>query len=99
MRGLKEEISLNEGKLSLLSKQQGQVFCEVYSPVAPDVSAVVLVVSEGIVFLCELFPEINVVLVKEVGIANANPEEMWLGGKEVGKFLVEVVIDILVFAA
>ena len=78
MRGLKEEISLNEGKLSLLSKQQGQVFCEVYSPVAPDVSAVVLVVSERIVFLCELFPEINVVLVKEVGIANANPEEMWL---------------------
>ena len=38
----------------------------------------------------------GVVLVEEIGITYANPEELWLGCKEVSQLIIHIVVDILI---
>ena len=38
----------------------------------------------------------GVVLVEEIGITYAYPEELWLGSKEVSQLIIHIVVDILV---
>ena len=37
-----------------------------------------------------------VILIEEIGITYAYPEELWLGGKQVCQLLVEIVVDVLI---
>ena len=51
-------------------------------------------VGEGIAFGRELGAEVGVVLIEEVGLADAYPIELGLGGKLFGELAVEVVVDL-----
>ena len=37
-----------------------------------------------------------VVLIEEIGITYAYPEEFWLGSKEVSQLIIQIVVDILI---
>ena len=74
---------------STLLKQQGSEFGEIDSPVAPDVTTIGLKIGVLVALGVEIGTQVVVVLDEEVGLANANPEERGLLGKEGINLLVE----------
>ena len=71
---------------------------QVDAPVAPDMTTIGLHIGEWIMVLGQFLSKGGIVLKEEVGVADTNPEELWLGSKQVCQLLVEVIIDLLVGA-
>ena len=61
-------------------------------------TAIGLHIGERIMVLGQFLSKGGIVLKEEVGVADTNPEELWLGCKQVSQLLVEVILDVLVDA-
>ena len=71
-------------------------FGEIDSPISPNMSPVSFHIGIFVSLAIQFLSQSGVVLVEEIGITYANPEELWLGSKEVSQLIIHIVVDILV---